>query len=162
MAQILGRGGRSAGSLLGRLWRQGVRKTESSLCDHGVQRAFANEGLHELQRFSSFGASSRLLPRNLGLQRPALDRRFYYTDSRGIVHFKKRGPVVWIETQGGGRSGQQKILIILGVAGCGSAFIYYNNLQTVPYTHRQHFVLISPALERQLGEQEFNNVSPDL
>jgi len=76
-----------------------------------------------------------------------------------MVHFKRRGPTVWIqETRGGGQSGQKKLLIILGVAGCGSAYVYFTNLQTVPYTHRQHFVLIGPTLERQLGEQEFNSV----
>ncbi|KAG0597847.1 hypothetical protein M758_12G025000 [Ceratodon purpureus] len=164
MAQNLGRAGRSVGSFVGRLWRQGMRRTESSLCDHAAQRgAVANEGLHELQRFAPSFRGSQFLPRNLGLQKPGLDRRLYYTDSRGVVHFKKRGPVVWFEqAQGGGRSGQKKILIILGVAGCGSAYIYYNNLETVPYTHRKHFVLIGPSMERQLGEQEFNNLKAQM
>jgi hypothetical protein len=154
MAQNWGRAaGRSVGNLVGRLWRQGMgRKAESTLCDHAVQRAAPAKESHDLQRF---------LPRSFGLQRPALGSRSYYTDSRGVEHFRKRGPVVWVqEIQGGGHSGQKRILIILGAAGCGSAYIYYTNLQTVPYTHRKHFVLIGPDMERQLGEQEFSNVSP--
>lgn len=67
--------------------------------------------------------------------------------------------MVWIqEARGGGRSSQKKLLIILGVAGSGCAYIYFTNLQTVPYTHRRHVVLIGPELERKLGEQEFESV----
>jgi hypothetical protein len=66
---------------------------------------------------------------------------------------------VWIQEPDGGGFRQQRILIILGAVGCVSAYTYYSNLQTVPYTHRRHFVLIGPSLEQSLGEQEFSNVS---
>jgi hypothetical protein len=145
MAQRAGR------TFFNRLWKQQLwngNYTKSS----SSTGALANEGF---QRF--FSPSFRSSPcSNLGL------RQNYYTDARGVVHFKRRGPSVWLQETvrpGGGRPGQQKkLLIILGVAGCGSAYVYFTNLQTVPYTHRQHFVLIGPALERQLGEQEFNSV----
>jgi len=168
------RAGRSVGNFFARLWkqqpwRQEIRNTKNttSLCDHG--RTLGNKGFHEIQRSApsfraeqqqflsqNLGVQEQFLRRNLGFQ----NRRLYYTDSRGVVHFKRRGPTVWIqETRGGNQSNQKKLLIILGVAGCGSAYVYFNNLQTVPYTHRQHFVLIGPDLERQLGEQEFNSVT---
>lgn len=82
-----------------------------------------------------------------------------------MVHFKRRGPTVWIQEvrTGGGRPQQQKkLLIILGGVGAVCTYVYYTNLQTVPYTHRKHFVLIGPALERQLGEQEFSNIKAQM
>lgn len=158
------RAARSACSIWGKLWRQQqlwrqeIRNTTSSNYYGVVERAaVGNQGAQQLQRFAPSGP---FLPRNVGLQKPGLNKRFYYTDAQGVSHFKRRGPSGWIqETQGGGRSRQQSMLIVLVVAGAGSAYIYYTNLQVVPYTHRKHFVLISPELERQLGEQEFARVN---
>lgn len=36
--------------------------------------------------------------------------------------------------------------------------IYYGNLETVPYTKRKHFILLSKTLERQLGESQFQQM----
>jgi metalloendopeptidase OMA1, mitochondrial len=47
------------------------------------------------------------------------------------------------------------VILVSGVAG---ASIYYGNLETVPYTKRRHFVLISPTVERQLGEAQFKQL----
>lgn len=88
-----------------------------------------------------------------------LHKRFYYVDQRGVQHFKRRGPLVWVQGSAGGDR-QKKLVVVLGILACGSAYIYYNNLQTVPYTHRRHFVLISPSMEKAMGESEFSNVNP--
>lgn len=41
----------------------------------------------------------------------------------------------------------------------GGLYIYYvTHLEEVPYTHRKHFIAISPATERALGEQQFQQV----
>ena len=37
---------------------------------------------------------------------------------------------------------------------------YVAHIETVPYTHRRHVVLVSPATERSLGAQTFKQVRP--
>lgn len=101
----------------------------------------------------------RMVTLRLNPNHVLMQRRHYYADRRGVQHFKRRGALVWIQEPDGGGFRQQRILIILGAVGCVSAYTYYSNLQTVPYTHRRHFVLIGPSLEQSLGEQEFSNVS---
>ncbi|KAG6576770.1 hypothetical protein SDJN03_24344, partial [Cucurbita argyrosperma subsp. sororia] len=36
--------------------------------------------------------------------------------------------------------------------------VYYGNLETIPYTKRRHFVLLSRAMERSLGESQFEQM----
>ena len=69
---------------------------------------------------------------------------------RGYEHFRKRTWQNYIP-QGRGRT----VLFFLGGAG---AVTYYTHLEEVPYTHRKHLVLISPATEKALGEANFKQV----
>lgn len=46
---------------------------------------------------------------------------------------------------------------MLVVGGAGGVY-YVAHIETVPYTHRRHAVLVSPATERSLGAQTFKQV----
>ena len=48
------------------------------------------------------------------------------------------------------------------MAGGAGGIYYVTHIETVPYTHRRHAVLVSPATERSLGSQTFKQVSPVL
>lgn len=52
----------------------------------------------------------------------------------------------------------RNVVAVVLVSSAAGASIYYGNLETVPYTKRRHFVLISPSVERQLGEAQFNHL----
>jgi hypothetical protein len=51
--------------------------------------------------------------------------------------------------------------VVLVSGGC-AVVVYFGNLETVPYTNRTHFVLVSPRLERQLGESQFADLKKEL
>ena len=36
--------------------------------------------------------------------------------------------------------------------------VYFGNLETVPYTKRTHFMLLSKSMERRLGETQFEQM----
>ncbi|CAM6128675.1 unnamed protein product [Calypogeia fissa] len=77
-------------------------------------------------------------------------RRSYYVDRQGMEHFKRRGWSSWTE-----RFGSQKNMVIIVAIVGGVLVIYYAHLEVVPYTHRKHVVLISPRLEKAIGDQSF-------
>lgn len=80
--------------------------------------------------------------------------RFYYTDSRGLQHFQRRG------FNAKRLSGRQIVLITIATTGfCTS--IYFANRETVPYTFRTHFVLISPDLELRMVESQFQSLKEE-
>lgn len=78
-------------------------------------------------------------------------KRYYYVDRYHVQHFRPRGPRKWLQNP--------RTVFIVVVIGSG-AFItlYLGNLETVPYTKRTHFVLLSKAVERQLGESQFQQM----
>jgi hypothetical protein len=84
--------------------------------------------------------------------------RSYYVDQRGVEHFRRRGPTAWLQGPDSGQT-QKRLIIAVVIFATGSVYVYFTHLQTVPYTHRKHFVLISPDMEKSLGEAEFDNVS---
>ncbi|XP_022968009.1 uncharacterized protein LOC111467384 [Cucurbita maxima] len=78
-------------------------------------------------------------------------KRFYYVDRYRVEHFKPRGPRRWFE--------DPRNLLIVVIAGSGVCVtVYYGNLETIPYTKRRHFVLLSRAMERRLGESQFEQM----
>lgn len=78
-------------------------------------------------------------------------KRFYYVDRYRIQHFKPRGPRRWFQ--------DPRTLLIVVVLGSGVFItVYYGNLETVPYTKRRHFVLLSKPMERKIGESEFEQM----
>lgn len=108
--------------------------------------------------FSSFSSiSQRLVTRVCGVNRNLHNpfvvgaRRFYYVDPRNVKHFKPRGPKGWFQNP--------RHVFIVVVVGSGVLItVYYGNMETVPYTKRTHLILLSKAMERKLGENEFEQM----
>lgn len=95
----------------------------------------------------------RQVVENRSLYNPFLggSKRFYYVDRYRIQHFKPRGPRRWFQNP--------RTVLIVVIAGSGVfVTVYYGNLETIPYTKRRHFVLLSRAMERRLGESQFEQM----
>ncbi|MCO5568009.1 hypothetical protein L7F22_021705 [Adiantum nelumboides] len=84
--------------------------------------------------------------------------RFYYTDSRGLQHFQRRG---WRGFNSKGWSVRQIVLVSVATTGFCTG-IYFSNREVVPYTYRTHFVLVSPDLELRLVEPQFQALKEEL
>ncbi|XP_042058520.1 uncharacterized protein LOC121802898 isoform X1 [Salvia splendens] len=109
--------------------------------------------------------SSRSAPRILSLRHslaqnqrksPLIDgaKRSYYVDRNKVHHFKPRGYKRW--------SQNPRILFSMVLVGSGVVItVYFGNLETVPYTKRTHFVLLSSSLEKQLGESNFKTIKSE-
>ncbi|OEL18126.1 hypothetical protein BAE44_0020854 [Dichanthelium oligosanthes] len=103
--------------------------------------------------------ASRILRKKLAVSppppppsRPQLPGpRHYYTSPRRqeVIHFTRRS--------GGSRwyHDQRKLTAAVIITGGGAVAVYFGHLEAVPYTNRSHFVILSPTLERQLGESQF-------
>ncbi|KAI0524868.1 hypothetical protein KFK09_004258 [Dendrobium nobile] len=82
-------------------------------------------------------------------------RRSYYTARSELQHFRRRQGPRWYQNP--------RIVVLVVIVGGGAAVtLYYGNIETVPYTKRTHFVLLSPSVERQLGEAQFNEIKSAL
>lgn len=80
---------------------------------------------------------------------------YYYVDNRPLQHFRRRGGPRWYQNP--------RAVLLVSIIGGGAAItVYYGNLETVPYTKRTHFILLSPSLERQLGESQFEQLKAAL
>ncbi|KAL5211373.1 hypothetical protein ABZP36_022220 [Zizania latifolia] len=101
--------------------------------------------------------------RGLLRQKPAVcppppPPRYYYTSPQRqkVIHFNRRpGGSRWYHDQ-------RKLIVAVVISGGGAAAVYFGNLETVPYTNRTHFILLSPPLERQLGESQFTDLKKEL
>ncbi|KAL7108464.1 hypothetical protein ACP275_06G114100 [Erythranthe tilingii] len=84
---------------------------------------------------------------------PFLDgaKRFYYVDRNQVQHFKPRGYKKWLDNP-------RNTFTIIAVGSGIVITVYFGNLETVPYTKRTHFVLLSQSLERELGDSEFKKL----
>ncbi|KAK1619481.1 hypothetical protein QYE76_024998 [Lolium multiflorum] len=89
--------------------------------------------------------------------------RHYFTSSRRpqVIHFSRR--------RGGSGGGgarwyhdRRKLTAAVLISGGAAVVVYFGNLETVPYTNRTHFILVSPRLERQLGESQFADLKKEL
>lgn len=78
-------------------------------------------------------------------------KRFYYVDRYRVQHFKPRGPKRWFRNP-------RTVLIVVLVGSGAFITVYYGNLETVPYTKRRHFVLLSKTMERKMGETQFEQM----
>ncbi|TVU28419.1 hypothetical protein EJB05_19936, partial [Eragrostis curvula] len=84
--------------------------------------------------------------------------RYFYTSPRRqeVIHFsRRRGGSRWYHDQ-------RKLTAVVLIAGGGAVAIYLGNLEAVPYTNRTHFIILSPQLERQLGESQFAELKKEL
>uniref|UniRef100_A0A2P2J218 Uncharacterized protein LOC8266010 n=1 Tax=Rhizophora mucronata TaxID=61149 RepID=A0A2P2J218_RHIMU len=78
-------------------------------------------------------------------------KRSYYVDRYQIHHFKPRGPRRWFQNP--------RAVLTVVLVGCGLFItVYYGHLETVPYTKRKHFVLLSKSMEQKIGEADFQQV----
>lgn len=78
-------------------------------------------------------------------------RRFYYVDRNQVQHFRRRGPRRWFQNP--------RTVLVVVVVGFGVLItVYYGNLETVPYTQRKHFILLSRDVERRIGEAQFEQL----
>ncbi|XP_010529777.1 PREDICTED: uncharacterized protein LOC104806528 [Tarenaya hassleriana] len=85
---------------------------------------------------------------NLFLSGP---KRFYYVDRNQVHHFKPRGPRRWFQNP-------RTVLTVVLVGSGVLITVYFGNLETVPYTKRKHFVLLSRSMEKQIGESQFQQI----
>ncbi|KAL0371599.1 UNVERIFIED_CONTAM: Mitochondrial metalloendopeptidase OMA1 [Sesamum calycinum] len=78
-------------------------------------------------------------------------KRFYYVDRQRVYHFKPRGYRRWFQNP--------KNVVVVVLVGSGVVItVYFGNLETVPYTKRSHFVLLSRNYEKELGESQFKQI----
>ena len=88
--------------------------------------------------------------------------RSFYTQRRQqaeLQHFPRRGRA------GGYHHWYRNPRVVVTatvVSGAAAVTVYFGNLETVPYTKRTHFVLLSPSFERQLGESQFEEIKAKL
>ncbi|KAK3022194.1 hypothetical protein RJ639_047016 [Escallonia herrerae] len=78
-------------------------------------------------------------------------RRYYYVDRNQVSHFRPRGPKRLFQNP-------RNVLIVVLVGSGVFITIYFGNRETVPYTKRKHFVLLSKSLEKQIGETQFEQI----
>jgi hypothetical protein len=78
-------------------------------------------------------------------------KRYYYVDRYKVQHFRPRGPRRWFQNP-------RYVLVVVLVGSGVLITAYYGNLETVPYTKRTHFVLLSKSMERRLGETQFEQM----
>ncbi|KAK6121578.1 hypothetical protein DH2020_044679 [Rehmannia glutinosa] len=86
-------------------------------------------------------------------QNPFLDeaKRFYYVDRNQIHHFKPEG-INKVDTK------SKKCVRSCFDWFWGCNYVYFGNLEIVPYTKRTHVVLLSRTLEKELGETQFKQI----
>ncbi|KAL8143163.1 hypothetical protein V2J09_016195 [Rumex salicifolius] len=77
--------------------------------------------------------------------------RFYHVDRSQVYHFRPRGYKRWFENP------RNALIVVLLGSGCVIT-VYFGNLETIPYTKRTHFVLLSKDFEKQLGESQFKQI----
>jgi len=110
-------------------------------------------------RFSSFCSISQRLGNrgivgiNNNFHNPFLfgAKRFYYVDPYNVQHFRPRGPKRWFQNP-------RHVLIVVMVGSGVLITVYFGNIETVPYTKRTHLILLSKAMERKLGESQFEQM----
>ncbi|CAH2070324.1 unnamed protein product [Thlaspi arvense] len=100
-----------------------------------------------LRSWTSLGKTNRIAY-NPFLSSP---KRFYYVDRYQVRHFKPRGPKRWIQNP---RTVWTVVLITSGAV----ITLFFGNLETVPYTKRTHFVLLSKSMEKRVGETQFEQI----
>lgn len=111
----------------------------------------------KISGFSSFSAISQRSVSHFGSTRtqysPFLGRakRYYYVDRYRVQHFRPRGPRRWFKNP-------RNVFIVVLVGSGVLTTVYYGNLETIPYTKRTHFVLLSKDMERRLGETQFEQM----
>ncbi|KAH7839690.1 hypothetical protein Vadar_007386 [Vaccinium darrowii] len=76
-------------------------------------------------------------------------RYYYYVTRQQVPQFRPKRK--WYKNP---RTVITVVLLTSGVV----ITVYFGNLETVPYTKRKHFVLLSKNMERQIGEAQFQQI----
>ncbi|XP_010482515.1 PREDICTED: mitochondrial metalloendopeptidase OMA1-like [Camelina sativa] len=97
---------------------------------------------------SSLGQNTNRIAYNPFLSLP---KRHYYVDRYQVRHFKPRGPRRWFQNP-------RAVLTVTLVGSASLITLYFGNLETVPYTKRTHFILLSKPMEKRLGEAQFEQI----
>ncbi|KAK8495120.1 hypothetical protein V6N12_047116 [Hibiscus sabdariffa] len=111
-------------------------------------------------KFSGFSSYSSISQR-LGISskyhcNPFSDgaKRFYFVDRLQVHHFKPEGFRRWFQDP------MNAFIVVL--LGSGVLItVYFGNFETVPYTKREHFVLLSKDMEKKLGETHFEQLQAE-
>ncbi|EOA13369.1 hypothetical protein CARUB_v10026406mg [Capsella rubella] len=101
-----------------------------------------------LRSYTSLGQNSNRIAYNPFLSVP---KRHYYVDRYQVRHFKPRGPRRWFQNP-------RAVLTVTLVGSAALVTLYFGNLETVPYTKRTHFILLSKSMEKLLGENQFEEI----
>eukprot|EP00249_Psilotum_nudum_P002337 c15327_g1_i1 orf=445-1509(+) len=88
-------------------------------------------------------------------------RRYYYVYRNGPQRFPMGGPRSWLEGPGGHDTRRRMLILVMTACGL-CVWVYVSHLEDVSYTYRRHFVLVSPRLERTLGEENFKMLKQQL
>ncbi|CAA7021027.1 unnamed protein product [Microthlaspi erraticum] len=123
---------------------------------HVPSRINPSVSSHPAAKFSGF---SSIASRELGLgsfgktNNPFLSqaKRNYYVDRYQVSHFKPRGPRRWTQNP-------RTVLTVVLIGSGALLTLYFGNLETVPYTKRTHFVLLSKSMEKRIGETQFEQI----
>ncbi|XP_050223000.1 mitochondrial metalloendopeptidase OMA1 [Mercurialis annua] len=114
-------------------------------------------------KFSGFNSNSSISHRlGLGFQMGTkkinynpflgnISKRFYFVDRYQVHHFKPRGPRRWFQNP-------RNVMIVVLVGSGAFITVYFGNLETVPYTKRTHFVLLSKSMEKKIGQNQFEQM----
>lgn len=129
-------------------------RDSSSLMPHNLGSSISSSNRAKFSGFSSFSS----IPQRLGISNTYYHnpfsngaKRFYYVDRYQVHHFRPRGPRRWIQNP-------RNALIVVLVGSGVLITVYFGNLETVPYTKRKHFVLLSKETEKRLGESQFEQL----
>lgn len=116
-----------------------------------------NQSLSSVNNVRLYGLSP--ISRNWGFEHGSkkkelgflVGKRYYYVDRRQVRHFRPRGPKRWFENR-------RNIFIVTVLGGGVVITVYFGNLETIPYTKRTHFVLLSSRTEKSMGDSQFENI----
>ncbi|XP_042505358.1 uncharacterized protein LOC122081974 [Macadamia integrifolia] len=122
------------------------RQPHFSISGTGNARTFGVSGLISSRTSLQIGGrQSHQLPFLGG------GKRFYYVDRYRVQHFRPRGPKRWFQNP--------RTMLVVVLVGSGVLItVYFGNLETIPYTKRNHFVLLPKRVERQIGEAQFQQL----
>ncbi|KAI4351865.1 hypothetical protein L6164_006170 [Bauhinia variegata] len=132
-----------------------ITQLDSRVCQTGYLISATNRA--KISGFSSYSSISQRFGlqgganRNLASPFDGVAKRFYYVDRNNVRHFRPRGPQRWFQNP--------RIVLTVVIVGSGIFItIYFGNKETIPYTKRTHFVLLSKDMEKKLGESQFNQM----
>lgn len=101
-----------------------------------------------LRSWTSLGRNTNRIAYNPFLSQP---KRYYYVDRYQVRHFKPRGPGRWFQNP-------RTVFTVVLVGSVGLITLIVGNTETIPYTKRTHFILLSKPMEKLLGETQFEQI----